>query len=133
MLLELAEPVPVGFDGDFAEANWTFTNAAAYTMSGDTFSVSVAGGGRTASTTIQQDGTITFDWAINVTSAGQYGDSIHYTLNDVQTLLSAAGSASGTGVSIPVVAGDTFSMGSWGSANSSSYTASFSNFNFVAN
>ncbi len=133
--LELAEPVPVGFTGDFAQANWTFYGVANYSMSESAFSISVRshGGGKTASISIQRAGTISFDWAMSMYSPGQYGEHIGYTLNGTNYILSYAGTASGSATDIVVAAGDIFDLFTWGTTKSSSYSAAFTNLNFTAN
>lgn len=125
----------VGFAGDFAPANWTLSGVAASSMSETALTASVGsgGGGVTAQTTIVADGIISFDWVINVFSAGQYGDSINYIVNGTQYQLSTVGTASGSATGIAVNAGDTFQLTTWGSTQSSSYNATFDNFSFVAN
>lgn len=125
----------IGFTGDFAAANWTISGVAASSMSGTTLTANVGsgGGGVAAITTIPTDGIINFDWSMTVYSAGQYGDSISYAVNGVTTVLSSAGSNSGSEASIAVSAGDTFEFKTWGSTSSSSYNAVFSNFSFIVN
>jgi|GEM_PF-2772464 len=128
----LMEPVPQGFAGDFAESEWEFEGNASYTMSDTSFFInSNGGGGKSATITIAETGTISFDWDIVVYTSGQYGESISYSINGVQNFLSAAGTASGSVSGINVVAGDEFRLSTWGSTQSSSYYASFNNFNFI--
>jgi len=131
------EPAPPagGFNGDFAPSNWTVSGVAATTVSetGIATSVGSGGGGMVASTTIQTDGVISFDWSISVYSAGQYGDAIRYVINGVSYNLSTAGSASGSVANVAVAAGDTFEFHTWGSTQSSSYSANISNFVFTSN
>ena len=131
LTMVLAAPQPEGFDSD----QWSYSGVAGYSVTTDSLNISVGGGGGglNASTTIVQDGTISFDWAITVYSAGQYGDAIRYIINGTQYDLSNAGTASGTVVNIPVSAGDQLMLSTWGSTQSSSYAASFSNYTFVAN
>ena len=134
----LAAPVPVGFAGAFADSNWTLSSvgpSVGYGMNASAFNISVGngGGGATAEITIPQNGTISFDWVINVYSAGQNGDAIRYLINGVQYDLSTYGTNSGSASGIAVSAGDTFMLSTWGSTQSSNYTASFTNFNFTTN
>ena len=131
MTLVLADPVPTGIVAE----DWTFSGVAGYSYTDTSINISVGGGGGglTAQTTIATDGMISFDWAINVYSAGQYGDAIRYNISGTDYLLSAAGSASGSVTNIPVVAGDVLTLSTWGTTQSSSYTASFTNYSFVAN
>ena len=131
LLMVLADPIPEGF----VTSDWTYSGLAGYSHTETALNISVGGGGGglNASTTITQDGTISFDWAITVYSAGQYGDAIRYIINTDSYNLSTAGSASGTVSNIPVSAGDTLTFSTWGSTQSSSYAASFTNYTFVAN
>ncbi|GAA6145880.1 hypothetical protein [Thalassolituus maritimus] len=131
LLMTLTTPPPSGFD----PAAWTYDGVAGYSVSGADLNISVGsgGGGLNASTTIAQDGFISFDWAITVYSAGQYGDVIRYIINGTQYDLSTAGSASGSVSNIPVYAGDQLMLSTWGTTQSSSYAASFTNYTFVAN
>ena len=131
LIMVLADPVPSGL----TPSDWTFDGVAGYSMTDTALNISVGGGGGglNATTTIAQDGVVTFDWSITVYSAGQYGDRISYAVNGTQVNLSTAGTASGTGVSIPVSAGDQLMLSTWGTTQSSSYAASFSNYTFVAN
>jgi hypothetical protein len=131
LLMTLTTPPPSGFD----PAAWTYDGVAGYSVSGADLNISVGGGGGglNASTTIAQDGFISFDWAITVYSAGQYGDAIRYIINGTQYNLSTAGSASGSVSNIPVYAGDQLMLSTWGTTQSSSYAASFTNYTFVAN
>ena len=125
------------FSGAFANQNWTFASsgAIAYNMSESSFDISSGGGGGgpLATITIPADGIISFDWAMTVFSAGQYGDNIYYTINGAQVNLSDYGTNNGAETGIAVAAGDVFALGSWGTTQSSSYAASFSNFTFFAN
>ena len=131
LLMVLADPVPEGF----VTSDWTYAGVANYSHTETALNISVGGGGGglNASTTIAQNGTISFDWAITVYSAGQYGDAIRYILNGLSYDLSTAGTASGTVANIPVSAGDELMLSTWGSTQSSSYAASFTNYTFVAN
>lgn len=123
----------IGFTGDFASANWTVSGVASTSIAATqvTATVGGGGGGMDASITIPANGTINFDWAMTVYSAGQYGDSIQYFINGNAVVLSSAGSASGNVSNIAVAAGDTFGFRTWGSTSSSSYQAVYSNFSYI--
>lgn len=128
-------PPIVGFTGDFAAENWALSGVASSNISETALTANVGsgGGGVVASITIPTNGTISFDWNMVVNSAGQNGDNISYVVNGTGTILSAAGSASGTVTEIAVSAGDTFTFQTWGTTQSSSYNATFNNFGFAAN
>lgn len=131
-------PVPTqidGFTGYFDGANWTSTNngsATGYQFSPTalSFDCPSGGGGFTSSIILPDSGTITFDYDFIVRSAGQYGDRIAYSVNGVETRLSVAGNSNGS-VTVPVNAGDSFQLSTWGTTQSSSYYGSFSNFVFT--
>jgi hypothetical protein len=129
--LDQTDPVQTGF----VQADWSFNGVASYSMSETVLNINVGsgGGGLTATTIVPSDGVISFDWAMTVFSAGQYGDAITYSINGNGVALSSAGSASGSVTNIPVSAGDVLVLSTWGTTQSSSYAANFSNYNFVAN
>ncbi|GAA6135615.1 hypothetical protein NBRC116188_24050 [Oceaniserpentilla sp. 4NH20-0058] len=123
----------IGFTGDFDSSNWTVSGVASTSIGATqvTATVGGGGGGTDASITIPANGTINFDWAMNVYSAGQYGDSIQYFINGTAVVLSSAGSASGSETNIAVQAGDTFGFRTWGTTSSSSYQAVYNNFSYI--
>ncbi|RED97054.1 DUF4493 domain-containing protein [Marinoscillum furvescens] len=131
-------PVPTqieGFTGYFDGANWTSTNngsATGYQFSPTalSFDCPSGGGGFTSTITVPDSGAISFDYELIIRTSGQYGDRIAYSVNGVETRLSVAGNANGT-VSVPVAAGDSFQLSTWGTTQSSSYYGSFSNFVFT--
>lgn len=125
----------LGFNEAFSAANWDISGVASANMSAAALnaSVSYGGGGVTAAITIPTDGAINFAWNMAVISAGQYGDVIRYVINGVNYDLSTAGSASGIEKDIAVSAGDRFELYTWGTTQSSSYNAMFSEFSFVPN
>jgi hypothetical protein len=129
--LDQTDPVQTGF----VQADWSFNGVASYSMSETVLNINVGsgGGGLTATTIVPSDGVISFDWAMTVFSAGQYGDAITYSINGNGVALSSAGSASGSVTNIPVSAGDVLVLSTWGTTQSSSYAANFSNYSFVAN
>ena len=124
-----------GFSGDLAAANWALSGVASYNMSETALTANVGsgGGGVLAVTTITSNGTISFDWNMVVYSAGQYGDAIRYVINGTAYDLSTAGSASGVVTDVVVLAGDVFEFQTWGSTQSSSYSATFNNVSFTTN
>ncbi len=137
VMMTLEAPAPTnptinGFTDAYDPANWAISGVAGYTMDASQFFITVGsgGGGKTASITIPASGTISFDWAMNVISAGQYGDSIKYAINGTVYNLSTAGTASGSESGISVQAGDVFEFQTWGTTQSSSYNATFNNFVF---
>ena len=129
--LDQIDPVSTGF----VQALWSFSGVASYSMSETVLNINVGsgGGGLVATTIVPSDGVISFDWAMSVFSAGQFGDVISYSINGNSVTLSSAGSASGSVTNIPVSAGDELLLNTWGTTQSSSYAANFSNYNFVAN
>jgi hypothetical protein len=129
--LDQIDPVSTGF----VQADWSFSGVASYSMSETVLNINVGGGGGglAATTIVPSDGVISFDWAMSVFSAGQYGDVISYAINGNSVTLSSAGSASGSVTNIPVSAGAELLLSTWGTTQSSSYAANFSNYSFVAN
>ena len=129
--LDQIDPVQTGF----VQADWSFSGVASYSMSETVLNINVGsgGGGLAATTIVPSDGVISFDWAMTVFSAGQYGDVISYSINGNSVTLSSAGSATGSITNIPVSAGDELLLNTWGTTQSSSYAANFSNYIFVAN
>lgn len=123
----------VGFENDYAPSNWAASGVAGMNFNQSALNISVGsgGGGKSVSITVLNTGVITFDWAINVYSAGAYGDSIRYDIDGNITTLSSAGTNSGSVAGVVVNAGQTFQFSTWGSTQSSSYTASISNFTFT--
>ncbi|NOU49465.1 hypothetical protein HG263_02745 [Pseudoalteromonas sp. JBTF-M23] len=122
-----------GFVNSFDPANWNISGVAASTMTSSALSAHVTngGGGVTAAISVPADGTISFNWNIQIYSSGQYGDYIQYVLNGVVHSLSTSGSASGLAQGIKVKAGDVFELVTWGTTQSSSYNATFDNFIFI--
>lgn len=129
LVMTVADPLPTGF----VASDWRFSGVGSYNMTESAINITSGGGGVTAATTITADGTISFDWAITVYSAGQYGDVIKYSVNGNYTTLSSAGSRSGSATNIAVHAGDTVTLETWGTTQSSYYSASFSNYTFTPN
>ena len=129
--LDQNDPVQTGF----VQADWSFSGVASYSMSETDLNINVGsgGGGLAATTIVPSDGVVSFDWAMSVFSAGQYGDVISYSINGNSVTLSSAGSASGSVTNIPVSAGDELLLSTWGTTQSSSYAANFGNYSFVAN
>jgi len=123
-----------GFTGDFAGANWIVTGVAPHTVTNDEFRITVGNhmGNIEATITILTAGTINFDWVFNVNSPADFGDSILYYVNDTPYSLAVGASASGMTRDVKVEAGDQFKLAAYGSNPSSSYTALFNNFNFIA-